>query len=222
MERAFIQYSRIEPNTGQIAGLPENPRTWTPEDIEKLKESIKETPTLLEARGLIVKGIGAKYVVIGGNMRYHALGELGYDTVPCIVLPNDMPIEKLREIAIKDNGAFGQWDWSLLMLNWDSRDLRKWNITEFEWGQGLEDTLPDELTGLDLMPDSLENIAGEDSVARERITIKYDESTASILCDLFGVPNLTSRVLWRLEDILKLKEEQHGNEIDSDQGNSAE
>ena len=80
-------------------------------DIEKLKDSIEESPDLLEARDLIVKKNGKKYVIIGGNMRFHALGELGYKKVPCIVLPDDIPVEKLKEIAIKDNGNFGKWDW---------------------------------------------------------------------------------------------------------------
>lgn len=111
MKRLLVEYSLLEPNTGQIKGLPENPRTWSTDDLEKLKDSIEESPDLLEARDLIVKKNGKKYVIIGGNMRFHALGELGYKKVPCIVLPDDIPVEKLKEIAIKDNGNFGKWDW---------------------------------------------------------------------------------------------------------------
>lgn len=208
MKHEVIEIGLLRPNEGQIEGLPRNPRRWAEEDIDKLADSIRETPQLLEARGLIVKKQGEEYIVVGGNMRYHALIRIGATEAPCIILPEDITEEKLREIAIKDNGTFGKWDWGILMLNWDSRDLKKWDITEFEWGQGLEDGLPDELDGMDLMPDSLEDIKGQDEVARERITIKYTDDTAVKLCEKFGVPDLTSKVLWRLEDIIKTKEEQ--------------
>ena len=46
-----IAIDLIEMNTGQIAGLPSNPRQWTKAQLDKLKASIEETPELLEARG---------------------------------------------------------------------------------------------------------------------------------------------------------------------------
>ena len=39
-----IAIDLIEMNTGQIAGLPSNPRQWTKAQLDKLKASIEETP----------------------------------------------------------------------------------------------------------------------------------------------------------------------------------
>ena len=41
-----IAIDLIEMNTGQIAGLPSNPRQWTKAQLDNLKASIEETPEL--------------------------------------------------------------------------------------------------------------------------------------------------------------------------------
>lgn len=117
MEARQIRIEDMEINAGQIEGLPSNPRQWTKEEMERLKKSIKDTPELLEARGAIVYPHGGKYVVLGGNMRLSAVKALGWKTMPCIVLPEDMPVEKLKEIVIKDNGSFGEWDMDALAFS---------------------------------------------------------------------------------------------------------
>lgn len=126
METRQIRIEDMEINAGQIEGLPSNPRQWTKEEMERLKKSIKDTPELLEARGAIVYPHGGKYVVLGGNMRLSAVKALGWKTMPCIVLPEDMPVEKLKEIVIKDNGSFGEWDMDALANAWDDMPLSDW------------------------------------------------------------------------------------------------
>ena len=116
----------LEPNTGQIEGLPSNPRQWTKDEMDRLKKSIKETPELLEARGAIVYPHDGNYIVLGGNMRLSAVKSLGWKEMPCVVLPDDMPVEKLKEIVIKDNGSFGEWDMDALANDWDDLPLSDW------------------------------------------------------------------------------------------------
>ena len=128
METRQIRIEDMEINAGQIEGLPSNPRQWTNEEMERLKKSIKDTPELLEARGAIVYPHGGKYVVLGGNMRLSAVKALGWKTMPCIVLPKDMPVEKLKEIVIKDNGSFGEWDMDALANAWDDMALSDWGV----------------------------------------------------------------------------------------------
>ena len=48
-------------------------------------------------------------------------------------------------------------------------------------------------------------------MARDRIIISFTEDDRWRLEAAFGVRDITSRVLWRLEDIMKLREEQDGN-----------
>ena len=61
-------------------------------------------------------------------MRFSALREMNEVDAPCYVMPSDTPIEKLREIIIKDNGAFGSWDYDMLANEWDDLPLSDWGV----------------------------------------------------------------------------------------------
>ena len=130
-------------NTGQIEGLPKNPRFIRDETFELLKKSIQENPEMLSLRELLVyplKGeIGTTYVVIGGNMRLEACKALGYKTVPCKVLDADTTVEQLKAYTVKDNAGFGEWDWDMLANEWDSAQLTEWGVDVPEWEQTDED-----------------------------------------------------------------------------------
>ena len=123
-----ISISLLQENRGQIEGLPANPRQWTRTDLDRLEKSIKETPELLDARGCIVVPHEGRYVILGGNMRLSACRELGMKDIPCYVLPEGTPAEKLKEIVIKDNGSFGAWDFDMLADAWDGLDLSDWGV----------------------------------------------------------------------------------------------
>ena len=128
-ERRAIPIGKLVQNNGQIDGVPKNPRTWEQVDVERLAKSIEETPELLDARGLIVVPHGGKFVVIGGNMRLAACRHLKLKEMPCMVLPESTDAEKLKEIAIKDNGSFGGWDFEALKLDdWDPVMLEECGI----------------------------------------------------------------------------------------------
>lgn len=134
MEHRIIDISLLDPNEGQIDGLPSNPRKWSDDDLSRLEDSIRETPELLEARGIIVVPRDGRYVVLGGNMRLAAIRGLGRTEAPCIVLPESTPAEKLREIVIKDNGSFGEWDTSMLSSGWSDLPLDEWGVCA-EWDE---------------------------------------------------------------------------------------
>lgn len=136
MEVQPIRIKDLEMNTGQIDGLPSNPRQWTKNEIDNLKKSISETPELLEARGAIVYPKDGKYIVLGGNMRLEAVRALGWKEMPCIVLPESLPVEKLKEIVIKDNGSFGEWDMDALANAWDDLPLSEWGVN-VDW-EGID------------------------------------------------------------------------------------
>ena len=127
-------------NTGQIAGLPSNPRQWTKAQLDNLKASIEETPELLEARGCIVDYHEGKYVCLGGNMRYAACKALGMSELPCYVVPEGTTILKKKEIVAKDNGSFGNWDYDALANEWGDLDLAGWGVSiPPEWGAAAAD-----------------------------------------------------------------------------------
>lgn len=139
MERKLLKTEQLIENNGQINGLPENPRSWSRKDLDLLKKSLKETPELFEARGIIVYPFENQYVVMGGNMRLAAARELKMEQVPCIILDESTDISKLKEIVIKDNGSFGAWDYDRLGNEWDDNPLLDWGVPAWEMGNEEED-----------------------------------------------------------------------------------
>ena len=127
-----IGLSELEPNTGQIPGLPANPRAWTDREVRRLAKSMKATPELAEARGCIVVPHEGRYVVLGGNLRLEGAKSLKWRDIMCAVLPEDTKPAKLQEIVLKDNSSFGSWDLSLLRRDWAEFDLPEWGI-EVTW-----------------------------------------------------------------------------------------
>lgn len=135
-----IAIDLIEMNTGQIAGLPSNPRQWTKAQFDNLKASIEETPELLEARGCIVDYHEGKYVCLGGNMRYAACKALGMSELPCYVVPEGTTILKKKQIVAKDNVSMGDWDFDALANEWSDMDLEGWGVSiPPEWGAAAAD-----------------------------------------------------------------------------------
>ena len=135
METRRIKLTDLVLNEGQVTGLPTNPRQWTRAELENLKKSLQETPDLLEARGILVYPYEGKYLVLGGNMRLSALKSLKAKDVPCIVFPEDTPIDKLKEVVIKDNGSFGAWDFDQLANEWGDLPLVDWGVPAWETEQ---------------------------------------------------------------------------------------
>lgn len=123
-----IKLDKLAPNIGQIPGLPMNPRNWTDEDVERIAKSLRETPELFEARPIIATPFDGKNVILGGNLRYEGAKANGDETAPVVLIPAETPVEKMREIVIKDNGTFGQWDVEALLREWDNGKLSDWGV----------------------------------------------------------------------------------------------
>lgn len=141
VKKVSIPLSALMSNVGQIAGLPPNPRLIKDEKFEALKKSLTDDPEMLDLRELIVypnPDERGTYVVIGGNMRYNAAKELGLSELPCKILPESTPVEKMRSFIIKDNIAYGEWDMDLLSEDWDTEELSNWGL---ELSEDWEDTL---------------------------------------------------------------------------------
>lgn len=139
METRRIKLTDLVLNEGQVTGLPTNPRQWTRAELENLKKSLQETPELLEARGILVYPWEGKYLVLGGNMRLSALKALKAKDAPCIVFPEDTPIDKLKEVVIKDNGSFGEWDFDSLANEWGDLPLTDWGVPVFDMDEEKQD-----------------------------------------------------------------------------------
>lgn len=133
----LLKTIEIWPNTGQIHGLPKNPRFIKDEKFQKLVQSVKDDPEMLHLREIIVYPYAGQYVAIGGNMRLRACVEANILEVPCKILPEDTPVEKLKAYVIKDNIGYGSNDWDALANEWDDSQL-------IEWGMDLPNNFNDD------------------------------------------------------------------------------
>lgn len=119
----------LRENKGQIEGVPANPRILKDDKYKALVESLREDD-MTGAFPLKVYKHNGEYVVLGGNMRLKALREL-YDNeyaVSCVLIPADVPAEKLRKMVVLDNSTFGEWDFDMLANEWDADELQDWGV----------------------------------------------------------------------------------------------
>lgn len=123
-----IPLSLLDANTGQIPGLPANPRQWTDAEVRRLAKSMKDTPELAEARGCVVVPFEGRYVILGGNLRREAAASLKWADIMCAVLPEGTKPAKLKEVVLKDNSSFGEWDLAALRSDWADAPLPEWGV----------------------------------------------------------------------------------------------
>ena len=128
VQSTIIKLSDIEVNKGQIPGLPGNPRFIRDEKYKKLIKSLQDNPEMTALRELLVFEQGGKFVIIGGNMRYRAMKELGYKETICKIIPAGTPVEALKAYTIKDNAGFGEWDFEQLANDWDLDQIESWGV----------------------------------------------------------------------------------------------
>lgn len=164
----MLPMSAIEINNGQLKGLPKNPRLIKDGKYDKLKESITNYPEMLSWRSLLVYPLdNGKYIIVGGNMRYRAMKELGHKEAPVFIISKETPIEKIKAYTILDNNGFGEWDWDLLANEWDAAQLTSW---------GVDLPIMESEINMDEFFDSLDN---EDEKSKgEKLTITIPDEYA--------------------------------------------
>jgi DNA modification methylase len=106
-----------------VKSNPNNPRVIKDDKFNKLVQSIKDFPLMLEIRPIVVND---DMIVLGGNMRLKACKEAGLKDVP-IIKASDLTEDQQREFIIKDNVGFGEWDWDQLK-EWDGEELEAWGL----------------------------------------------------------------------------------------------
>lgn len=104
-----------------------NPRLIRDEKFKKLKKSVKEFPKMLELRPIVIDDDGT---ILGGNMRFRALLELGYKEIPdsWVRKASELTDEEKQRFIIEDNVPFGEWDWEKLANEWDDKLLEEWGV----------------------------------------------------------------------------------------------
>ena len=117
----------------EIHPCPENPRTITKAQMERLVDSIKING-FYKHRPMALVERGDKLVVLDGNQRLKAAKKLNLDVVPTVLYTETTP-EDEREIILRGNINNGEWDFNALKVD----DI--WKDTDFDF-IGL--TIPEE------------------------------------------------------------------------------
>ena len=127
----MIKLSSIKPN-------PNNPRIIRNEKFEKLKRSIEEFPEMMELRPIVVDETNT---IIGGNMRFRALQELGKKEVPnnWIKKASELTEDQKKRFVITDNASFGEWEWEAIKSDWGLDFVADWGVDIPEFGNDTQE-----------------------------------------------------------------------------------
>ena len=144
---------------------PNNPRVIKDDKFQKLVQSIKDFPEMLEIRPIVVN---KDMIVLGGNMRLKACKEAGLKEVP-IIKAEQLTEEQQRQFIIKDNIGYGEWDWEMIANQWDSDELNNWSldIPNFNIAKDLDYSILDEA-------DISEQLEGMASNVKKAIQIEFE------------------------------------------------
>lgn len=154
-----------------------NPRTITDGKLEKLKQSIKSFEKMMSLRPIVVNADG---LILGGNMRYHALIHLGYKEIPddWVKRADDLTEQEQKEFIIKDNIGFGEWNWDELANSWDMDDLIDWGLDIPQVGDNSKSDEPKETTDISFTLTEEQHRCVRDALAKMKGTdeFKYGET----------------------------------------------
>lgn len=168
MNAVNLPIAQIVCNEGQVPGLPRNPRYIEEKRLEELKDSLTRHSEMLDLRPLIVYPYKDEYVVIGGNMRLLGAKELGFTELPCLVLKEDTPIDKLVAYILQDNHEYGKNDYDILANEFKDEWLK---LEHFDFGNFFDS---EEESGAD----NAERKGAEAQAEEDN----FDEDTEPIVC----------------------------------------
>lgn len=123
--------------------------------------------------------------------------------VATIVNATDLTEAQKKEFIIKDNVGFGDWDTNMLANAWNTDLLKDWGMEDWQlagFEEKTEDKLPEELQGVDLTPDDLPDIQGDDETEKQRIIIVYSKEQEDYLAALIGVAKI-DKVVYNLDEL---------------------
>lgn len=124
---------------------PNNPRRISNTDMDCLVKSLQEFPDMMSIREIVVD---ENMTILGGNLRTLALRKIGAKEATAKIVKGLTEAQK-REFVVKDNGAWGAWDFDLLANGWDDLPLAEWGVPLPEdWLKQIDsDSLPEAGSG---------------------------------------------------------------------------
>lgn len=137
-----MKYTTSLAPLSKLKANPNNPRVLKDQKFKQLVKSLEALPSMLDVRPIIVD---ENWMVLGGNMRLRALQELKVAKVP-VTQVTDWTEDQKREFIIKDNLAFGEWDWDMIANEWDAQELNDWgmDVINFDSDVNLDEFFEDD------------------------------------------------------------------------------
>jgi ParB-like chromosome segregation protein Spo0J len=128
--------------------------------------------------------VNNEMMILGGNMRWKAIQEIGIKEIPIIKAEN-LTEEQQREFLIKDNVGFGEWDWDALANDWNPEELNEWGL---DVPVVLDSVEPDDLTDeaknnpptIKITLDNVEQLQQAEIDIQELIDRKYPKAFFSV------------------------------------------
>lgn len=128
---------------------PDNPRNISAKKMDDLVKSLTEFPDMMSIREIIAD---ETMTVLCGNMRVQALKKIG-EKFATVKIVKGLTPEQKRELVIKDNAAFGEWDIDALFNSWGDLQLEDWGVDLPEsWASDVDGIEAPELASGDRAP----------------------------------------------------------------------
>lgn len=119
---------------------PNNPRIITNDQMEKLVKSIDDFPDMMKLRPIVVD---ENNTILGGNMRWRALKRRGDSEVE-VIKAVGLTEDQKREFIVKDNLAFGDWDWDSLAKQYSVDELETYGMDDIQIEEPEPEIIEDE------------------------------------------------------------------------------
>lgn len=105
-----------------------NPRKIDAPQIDKLMQSIKDFPKMMDIRPIVYDPDTME--VLGGNQRLTAIKKLGMKDIPdnWTRSADTLSDDEKRRFVIQDNHQSGDWDFEILDAEWGDIDLEDMGI----------------------------------------------------------------------------------------------
>lgn len=120
-----------------------------------------------------------------------------------VQVASDLTEDERQQFIIKDNVSFGDWDYDELE-NWDNAKLESWGLDTLmpDFKEAGGGNLPPELNGVDMNPDELQKLSGEDKTPMERVIITYYKKDEHEVAALLGLESI-EKVVYNLDELKK-------------------
>lgn len=180
----------------------------------KIKKSLQECgagrSVLVDADDTLIAGNGVFEQAQAMGIPTRVIETDGTELV--VVKRTDLRTDdpKRKTLALADNVTSDGVEWDDVAINADFgvETLQDWGIVvDFEVDEEKQPTsqtggggLPPELQGLDITPEQLQKIVGDDEVLKKRIIIVYDPTDEQDVAKMIGV-EIIDKVLYNFNEL---------------------